>query len=60
MAQECEYAAENAVDPAERILTNVRDLWIALANERPFLSAAEFRDQINWINGIRAELMGKC
>jgi hypothetical protein len=60
MAEACEYAAQDAVDPAEReALTGIRDLWIALANERPFLTAAEFRDQINWIRGIRAELISK-
>jgi hypothetical protein len=60
MAEECEYAAQGAVDPAEReALTNIRDLWIALANECPFLTAAELGDQIKWINGIRAELIGK-
>jgi len=61
MAEQCEYAARGALDQAEReALTNIRDLWIALANERPFLTTTEFRDQINWINGIRAELIGKA
>ena len=60
MAEECENAAQGAVDPAERTaFTNIRDLWIALANESPFLTAAEFRDQINWIKATRAELIGK-
>ena len=58
-AEECQFAAMGTIDPAEReVLTKIRNLWIALANERSFLTASEFREQIKWISDIQAELVG--
>jgi hypothetical protein len=38
-AADCERALRITVDPIQRdILSNIREFWIALANERPFLS----------------------
>jgi hypothetical protein len=44
---ECERYLQAAGDSTHRkILTDVRDLWIGLANARNFLTAAEFDHQV--------------
>jgi hypothetical protein len=63
-AAECERALRAANDPTRRqILTDVRDLWIGLANARSLLPRAEFDEQVETINRIHAELItprGAC
>jgi hypothetical protein len=42
-AADCERALRITVDPIRReILSNIREFWIALADERPFLSEEDF------------------
>jgi hypothetical protein len=46
------------IDPAHReILTNVRDLWIGLANARNCLTGAEFDQQVETLDSIQADLI---
>jgi hypothetical protein len=55
---ECERYLETEVDSTRReILTNVRDLWIGLANARNFLTGAEFDQQIKTLDSIQADLI---
>ena len=57
-AAECERALQAANDPTRReILTDVRDLWIGLANARNFPTGAEFGQQVETLNGIQADLI---
>jgi hypothetical protein len=63
-AAECERALRAANDPTRRqILTDVRDLWIGLANTRSLQPRAQFDEQVETINRIHAELItpgGAC
>ena len=55
---ECERYLQAAGDSTHRkILTDVRDLWIGLANARNFLTAAEFDQQVETLNRIQADLI---
>jgi hypothetical protein len=55
---ECERYLETEVDSTRReILTNVRDLWIGLANARNLLTGAEFDQQIKTLDSIQADLI---
>jgi hypothetical protein len=57
-AADCQRALQAAVDSNQRqVLTNVRDLWIALANQLSFLTKAEFEEQIQAINCIQADVI---
>jgi hypothetical protein len=56
-AAECQRALEGAQSNQRQILTNVRDLWIRLANAKPFLTEAESDRQIQEINRIHADLI---
>jgi hypothetical protein len=57
-AAECQRALQAEADSTHRqILTNLRDLWIELANERSFLTRSEFDQQIEAIGGIHAYLI---
>jgi hypothetical protein len=55
---ECERYLQAAGDSTHRkILTDVRDLWIGLANARNFLTAAEFDQQVETLNSVQADLI---
>ena len=55
-AAECERALRAANDPKRRqILTDVRDLWIGLANTRSFWTRAQFDEQVEAISRIHTE-----
>ncbi len=57
-AAECQRALAAVGESNQRqILANVRDLWIALANEMSFLTGAEFDEQIEAIDRVHADLM---
>jgi len=57
-AAECERALQTANDPTRReILTDVRKLWMGLANARSFFTKAEFDEQVEAINRIHTELI---
>jgi hypothetical protein len=57
-AAECERALQAEVDSTHReILTDVRDLWIGLANTRSLLPRSQFDEQVETINRIHAELI---
>ena len=49
-AAECQRALEGAESNQRQILTDVRDLWIGLANAKPFLTEAESDRQVQEIN----------
>ena len=50
-AAECERALQTADDPTRReILTDVRKLWMGLANARSFFTKAEFDEQVEAIS----------
>jgi hypothetical protein len=53
----CERALRLTLDPVHRAnLTNIREFWISLANERPFLSEHEFARQAEAIGRLHASL----
>ena len=54
-AADCERALRITVDPIRReILSNIREFWIALANERPFLSEEDLAAEIEAISYFHA------
>src|SRR5262249_4768170 len=56
-AAECERALRITVDPIHReALSNIREFWIALAQERRFLSDEALATQIEKIGGLQARL----
>jgi hypothetical protein len=53
----CERALRITVDPIRReILSNIREFWIALANECPFLSEEDLATEIEVISDFHATL----
>jgi hypothetical protein len=56
-AADCERALRLTLDPVHRAnLANIREFWISLANERPFLSEDEFARQAEAIGRLHASL----
>src|SRR5262245_14974146 len=56
-AADCERALRITVDPIRReILSNIREFWIALANERPLLSEQDLAAEIEVISDFHATL----
>jgi hypothetical protein len=56
-AADCERALRITVDPIRRdILSNIREFWIALAKERPFLSEEDLAAEIEVISNFHATL----
>jgi hypothetical protein len=56
-AADCARALAATDEPTKReILTNIGNLWIALANESRFLSDADLAKQIEVIGRIHADL----
>jgi hypothetical protein len=48
-------------DPIQReMLTQLRTLWTALANESPFRSRATLAEQIDAVSRFHADLMQVC
>jgi len=59
-AADCERALRISLDPVHReILTNIREFWIALANERPHLSDEELAKQAEAIGRLHAKMASK-
>jgi len=55
-AAECERALSITLDPVHREnLTNIREFWISLAQERRFLSEREFAKQAEVIGRLHAK-----
>lgn len=56
-AAECARAMQRTVDPHRRaVLTNLQKLWIALANERDFLTEEQVADEAEKIGRLQVEL----
>ena len=56
-AADCERALRITDGPIRReILSNIRAFWIALANERPFLSEEDLTAEIELISDCHAML----
>jgi hypothetical protein len=56
-AADCERALRITIDPIRReMLGNIREFWIALANERPFLSDADLAAEIEVISHFHTAL----
>ena len=54
---ECARAIQGTVDPHRRtVLTNLQKLWIALANQRDFLTEEQVADQAEKIGRLQVEL----
>jgi hypothetical protein len=54
-ASECERAADTTADPERwAVLTELRDLWISLANETAFMTDAERAKEIAAIDVLHA------
>ena len=57
-AADCERAAQRQTDPEHvAIYADLRDLWIALANERNFLDEAEFQERVNAIGHVQDDMI---
>jgi hypothetical protein len=57
-AAECQRAAQAAIDPEHQtILTHLRNLWIALGNERDSMSADDLAMEAEAIGRLHAELI---
>jgi hypothetical protein len=56
-AADCERALRLAIDPVHRErLVNIREFWISLADEKPFLSEDNFAKQAEAIGRLYADL----
>ena len=56
-AAECARAIQATIDPHRRaVLTNLQKLWIALANEREFLTEEEVADEAEKIGRLQVEV----
>jgi hypothetical protein len=54
-ASECERAADATTDPERwAVLTELRDLWISLANETSFMTDADRAEEIAAIDVLHA------
>jgi hypothetical protein len=59
LAAKCELASQNAADDEQRLsLQRLRDLWVALANERPNMSEKRLAKEIAGIERIHAAVFG--
>ena len=59
-AADCDRALRISLDPVHReILTNIREFWIALAQERPFLSEEELARQAEAIGRLHARMTSR-
>jgi hypothetical protein len=57
-AAECQRAVQAAIDPQHRtILTHLRNLWMALGNERDFMSADDLAKEVEAIGRLHVELI---
>jgi hypothetical protein len=56
-AADCERALRITIDPIRReMLGNIREFWIALAHERPFLSDEDLAAEIEVISHFHTAL----
>jgi hypothetical protein len=56
-AAECARAIQGTIDPHRRaVLTNLQKLWIALANERGFLTDEQVADEAEKIGRLQVEV----
>jgi hypothetical protein len=56
-AAECARAIQRTIDPHRRtVLTNLQKLWIALANERDFLTEEQVADEAEKIGRLQVEV----
>ncbi len=56
-AAECARAIQATIDPHRRaILTNLQKLWIALANERDFLTEEQMADEAERIGRLQVDV----
>jgi hypothetical protein len=55
-ASACAQAAEAAIDQERSVFTNLRDLWIALANETSFMSEEQRAKEIEAIDRLHTEV----
>jgi hypothetical protein len=54
-AAACERASQSALDPQRKVtLALLREMWIALANELPYLSEATIREHVLAVEKIHA------
>jgi hypothetical protein len=59
-AADCDRALRISLDPVHReILANIREFWIALAQERPFLSEEELAKQAETIGRLHARMASR-
>jgi hypothetical protein len=57
-AAECQRAVQAAIDPQQQtILTHLRNLWIALGNERDSMSADDLANEVEAIGRLHVELI---
>jgi len=56
-AAECARAIQGSIDPHRRaVLTNLQTLWIALANQREFLTEEQVADEAEKIGRLQVEV----
>ena len=57
-AEECERACEAAADDQRKVMFELlRDMWIALANETPFLPARVLEEQVELVERIHSSAL---
>jgi hypothetical protein len=57
-AEQCERASQAAADSQRKVMLELlRDMWIALANETPFLPEAVIEEQVRIIERIHASAL---
>jgi hypothetical protein len=56
-AADCDRTLRLTIDPVRReLLSNIREFWISLAKERPFLTDDELAKEADAISRIHARL----
>jgi len=60
-AEQCERASREAADPErQKLLALLREMWISVANESPFLSPFELSEQFRMVEGIHVLALGSA
>ena len=60
-AADCVRSLQTTQDPARRlVLSKLRDLWIAIGNERSLIPDDELANDIERLRRVQSELTGVC
>jgi hypothetical protein len=60
-ASDCARSLQTTQDPERRfVLSKLRDLWIAIGNERSLMTDDELANDIERLRRVHSELTGVC